>query len=432
MKTRRTQNIFFAAALMGLLLWPQPSTAYSVQTHEQLIDLAWKPSIEPLLRKRFPAISAAQLQEAHAYAYGGCAIQDLGYYPFANVFFSDLTHYVRSGDFIRSLLRNARTADELAFAIGALSHYIGDTIGHSDAVNPSVALEFPGLRKRYGPSVSYEESPHAHVRTEFAFDINQIHKNRFAPSGYLRHVGLEIPHDLLDRSFYETYGLDFAHIVGQRRPTSRSYRSAVRTFLPRIANAEAWLHRNGFPPDTQDESFHNFEQALAQAQVENGWNVYQRKTRVGTYALAVLIYVVPKIGPLSMLAIRGPSTLTEQRYVESVNRSIDALREALVSLDAGTAVAPATLPNRDLDTGKGVVPGSYRLTDETYAKLLDEITRHHSVPVPASLQRDVLSYYADPNSPISTKRNPRKWARVQTELATLRTLNTRAEPTGAP
>ena len=139
-----------------VLLWmcavaPDRGRAYSVQTHEQLIDLAWKSSIVPLLKSRFPQVTEAQLTEAHAYAYGGCAIQDIGYYPFGNVFFSDLTHYVRSGDFVTSLLRNARTPQEFAFAIGALSHYLGDTIGHSVAVNPSVAIEFPKLARRYGP-----------------------------------------------------------------------------------------------------------------------------------------------------------------------------------------------------------------------------------------------------------------------------------------
>lgn len=174
------------------LFCPPANQAYSVQTHEQLIDLAWTPAIVPLLLARFPGLTSAQLQEAHAYAYGGSAIQDLGYYPFGNEFFSDLTHYVRSGDFVRSLLRNAKTADELAFAVGALSHYVGDSTGHSVAVNPSVAIDFPKLRAQYGPVVTYDESPHSHVRTEFAFDINEISKRRFAPSAYLEHVGLSL------------------------------------------------------------------------------------------------------------------------------------------------------------------------------------------------------------------------------------------------
>ena len=55
-------------------------------------------------------------------------IQDIGYYPFGDGFFSDLTHYVRSGDFVVALFRNAHNANELAFAVGALSHYIGDSL----------------------------------------------------------------------------------------------------------------------------------------------------------------------------------------------------------------------------------------------------------------------------------------------------------------
>src|SRR5690242_10974934 len=121
-------------AILGLvLLLAVPSArradAYSLLTHEQLVDLAWQNSIVPLLLSRYPDLTAAQLDEARAYAYGGCVIQDIGYYPFGDLSYSNLTHYVRSGDFIVSLFRNATNADELAFAVGALSHYIGDTIG---------------------------------------------------------------------------------------------------------------------------------------------------------------------------------------------------------------------------------------------------------------------------------------------------------------
>src|ERR687886_817903 len=98
--------------LLALLLVQRSLLAYSVQTHEQLVDLNWKSAIKPCLLLRFPGTTEAELERAHAYAYGGCAIQDLGYYPFGSSFFSDLTHYVRSGDFVKSLFRNAHNADE--------------------------------------------------------------------------------------------------------------------------------------------------------------------------------------------------------------------------------------------------------------------------------------------------------------------------------
>src|SRR6185437_8580553 len=150
--------------LLLLLARLQPSRAYSLMTHEQLIDLTWQDSIVPLLLSRYPNLTPVELENARAYAYGGCVMQDMGYYPYGNRFYSDLTHYVRTGDFVVSLFRNAHNANELAFAVGALSHYIGDSVGHSEATNIAVPVEFPKLRARYGTSVSYAEGEHQHVQ----------------------------------------------------------------------------------------------------------------------------------------------------------------------------------------------------------------------------------------------------------------------------
>jgi hypothetical protein len=49
------------------------AAAYSVLTHQELIDLAWNDSIRPLLLARFPD-ATEELREAHDYAYGGSAI----------------------------------------------------------------------------------------------------------------------------------------------------------------------------------------------------------------------------------------------------------------------------------------------------------------------------------------------------------------------
>jgi hypothetical protein len=141
------RSFSFGLVLFLITALAAPNLAsYSVLTHEELIDLAWNDSIRPLLLARFPGATDAQLLEAHAYAYGGSAIQDMGYYPSGKQFFSNLTHYVRSGDFIAWLFHNARTMDEYAFAIGAMAHYLGDSVGHSQAINPATAREFPRWR----------------------------------------------------------------------------------------------------------------------------------------------------------------------------------------------------------------------------------------------------------------------------------------------
>jgi len=420
----RHASISRLATVLILLLAARPAVPYSFQTHEQLIDLTWKQSIRPLLLARYPSLTEAQLNEAHAYAYGGCAIQDIGYYPFGKGFYSDLMHYVRTGDFIRSLLRDAHTADELAFAIGALSHYIADNIGHSEAVNLSVPIEFPKLEKKYGPNVNYGEDPHAHVRTEFAFDINQISKRRMAPSAYLRHVGLFVATDLLRKSFFETYGIDIKPLFVKHQPVVKGYTFAIRSFLPRIAYAETVLHRNSFPPDTPGVPLDKLKASLSQSAFENGWDKYRKKPGIGTYTLAGIIYILPKLGPLSCLAIRGPNSKTQEMYVESLNQSIDSLRLALSHFDQ----VGHYLPNRDLDTGLRVKPGGYRLTDQTYAQLLADLTSRPKEIIPIGLQRDIANYYADPNAPIVTKKNPAKWARVQAQLKVLATMSTTPDP----
>ena len=396
---------------------------YSVQTHQELIDLAWKQSIRPILLKQYPTLTEAQLQEAHAYAYGGSAIQDFGYYPFGNAFFSNLTHYVRSGDFVISLLRDAKTADELAFAIGSLSHYIGDTIGHSSAVNLSVPVEFPKLKQRYGDSINYAENPHAHVQTEFAFDINQLSKGRFAPSEYTKFVGLEVPRDLLRKAFFETYGLNLPDIIGTKETSIRVYRYAVRRFLPNIARAETILHKKNFPEDIPSPDLATLREDLIQASADNNWEAYRKKPGFTSHLYADFIYILPKVGTLKMLAVKGPNQHTEDLYIKSVNHSIKAMRLVLTNFDR----IEHYIANRDLDTGLVVKPGGYPLTDKTYAALLERITQHPEKVIPNQLKHDLIAYYADLQAPIITKKDPEKWAQVQANLKTLDTMKTIGE-----
>lgn len=152
---RWTLQIPLLAAVLFLL--PARSPAYSVLSHEALTDAAWEQGIKPLLLARYPGSTPEQLAEARSFAYGGSIIQDLGYYPLGSFFFTNLLHYVRSGDFVEAMLRDAKTEDEYAFALGAMSHYFADTLGHSLGVNPSVPLRYPKLRKKYGSVVTYED-----------------------------------------------------------------------------------------------------------------------------------------------------------------------------------------------------------------------------------------------------------------------------------
>jgi hypothetical protein len=408
-------------ATLGFLLAAPLSFAFSFLTHETIIDMTWESGIKPVLLSRYPDTTPEQLRQAHAYAYGGSVIQDAGYYPFGHPPFSNLTHYVRTGDFVTNLIRQAQNVNELAFALGALSHYVGDTIGHRESVNPAVAIEFPNLAQQYGPVVTYEESPHAHVRTEWAFDIDQLSHSRFAPAAYLRHVGFAVPRKLLERAFYATYGLRLDRVIGNESHSIGSYDWSVREFLPRVSYAEVLLHRKRFPADEDLPGFHTFEERLKDASARNGWEAYRKhKPSFETRLVAFVILITPKIGILSDLSIRGPSKDSEQKYVDGVNDATDSYLHLLGVL-AQKGQDGFSVPDLDLDTGYASRPGTYRLMDQTYAALLRRVTNENAMP-PLGLRQNILAFYSDPTARNDTKKHPRQWAAVQKQLEILRNM----------
>jgi hypothetical protein len=317
----------------------------------------------------------------------------MGYYPFGKQFFSNLTHYVRTGDFIVWLFRSARTIDEYAFAIGALSHYLGDSIGHSEAVNPATGVEFPKLQRKYGRVVTYGESPHAHIRTEFAFDIDELTDNAFAPPAYLKFIGFEVPRRFLERAFMNTYGFDVHEVLGRTHPALRSYRTSVRSFIPAFAEAEVVLHRHQFPPHPNNEDYRIFTERVARTNYERRWKHAFKGPGFKAHLLAILVFIVPKIGAASDLAIKIPTTDTERWYLHSVNRTVDAFLGILGKLRADPD-APLAVANVDLDTGNRVKRGDYPLCDEAYARLLERLSSKSARVLPRGLKENILDFYA--------------------------------------
>jgi len=198
----------------------------------------------------------------------------------------------------------------------------------------------------------------------------------------------------------------------------------VRSFIPEIAGAEVVLHKNHFPDDPATDAFKQLQKDISLASSENGWEPYRKLSGFKTHVLAGVIFILPKVGPLSMLSIRGPRPQTEILYIDSVNRSVSLLRQLL----ANYRTIPTKAPNRDLDTGAPVRPGGYSLTDETYAQLLEALAQTPKRPIPFGLKHNILAYYSDPEAPITTKKNQKKWAAVQSQLKVLATMPTSEDP----
>ena len=414
---------------MILAASPRPAFGYATFTHEELIDLAWNDSIRPLLLQRYPGTTESGLRVAHSYAYGGCLIQDLGYYPFGKALFSDLTHYVRSGDFVLALLKDAQNVNEFAFAIGALSHYVGDSVGHSEAVNPSTAITFPDLGKQYGRIVTYEEDPTAHVRTEFGFDVAQIALSRYAPNQYRKKIGFRVSRAVLERAFYHTYGLTVRSILGPTLAAMDSYRYGVRSIIPLFAKATIVNVRRHLPPDSPDPALQQLRASISQTDYARYWSQYHHGSTPEDHVLGIVVRLIPKIGILKILAIKPPSVQTEDLFVRSLNIALSRFQDLLAELSKDPS-GELALANRDLDTGSKVKPGAYKLTDRTYAELLHKVTEKPGLPIPAGLREDILAYYADPTAPITTKRNGKAWRKVLEQLKLLEhgaTADTRSE-----
>lgn len=355
-----TRHFEWSLALIVFVSQCPPLTSgYSVLTHEQVVDLMWKDQIQTLLLKRFPDATEQDLQKAHAYAYGGCVLQDMGYYPFGNKFFSDLVHYVRSGDFVEALLQDSSDLNEYAFALGALSHYASDNSGHP-TINRVVALEFPKLRKKYGDIVTYADDPKAHIRTEFGFDMVQVAKNRYTSDRYHDMIGFEVSKPLLERAFFETYGLKLDDVFGSVDLAIGSYRRSVSVLIPEMTRVALLSRHDVIVKDTPNFNRKKFLYHLSRSNYEHEWGTVYRKPGIGSRILAFFLKLIPKVGPFKAVNFKIPTQQTEDMYIKSVNDTVENYTHLLSQ--AGNP--KLELPNRDCDTGGETRAGEYALTEK--------------------------------------------------------------------
>jgi len=404
-----------------MALFCSVSFAYSVLTHEEIVDLLWTSEIRPLLLKRFPELTEAQITEAHAYAYGGAVIQDLGYYPFGSVEFSNLVHYVRSGDFVRELLLQSQDADEYAFALGALAHYASDISGHP-AVNQAVAIQYPKLRAKYGNSVRYAEDHTAHLKTEFGFDMVQVAKNRYASQQYHDFIGFQVSKPLLERTFPIVYGVELKDVLTHEYLAIGSYRFAVSRMIPQMTQIALRTHKKDIIKETPDFAKKKFLYRLSRSQYEKEWGKDYTKPDFGTRVWSVLLRYMPKIGPFKALAFNSPTTQTEDMYFKSINTTVDRYRIYLQQVGAGSL----DLANSDFDTGKETRAAEYSLTDETYAKLLGQLAARKFDLTSADLRENVLNFYSDLSLPLEPKKDSVQWQSVLASLDQLKSISPNA------
>jgi hypothetical protein len=398
---------FFA---VFVLFMPSPAPAYSVLTHEAIIDSCWPQVLRPLLLKRFPNATDDQLREAHAYAYGGAIIQDMGYYPFGSKFFSDLVHYTRSGDFVVALWNDAQESsniDDYAFALGALAHYAADNLGHPIAVNRTVPLVYPKLEAKFGPEVTYEDNPAAHLKTEFGFDVIEVARGQYANDAYHEFIGFKVDKPLLERAFEQTYCVPLNSLFHNLDLALGTYRYSVGQAIPEMTKA-AWAAKKKDIQKLQaGMTRRRYVYHVSMAAYQRDWDEKYERPGLGARFLAFLFRLIPKIGPLKVFAFKVPPPAAEKLFLASLDDSIQRYKDLLEA----AAENRLELPNENFDIGRPTRLGDYHLADEAYAKLLERFDGHLG-DVSESMRANILMFYGSSGTPDTEK--------ARTILATLR------------
>lgn len=423
------------AGLLLTLLTIRPCHGYSVLSHEAVVDALWDVELKPVLLARYPNATPQELKEAHGYAYGGAILCDLGYYPRGNKHFSDLTHYARTGDFVLALISEAQNLDEFAFALGALSHHMADDDGHRLATNPAEAILYPKLRRKYGDVITYEQDPVAHVMTEFGFDVLEVAQGNYAPEAYHDFIGFYVSKTVLERAFYDTYGLNLNTMFPDFDRTVGSFRRAVSKTIPK-ATRIAWAQRKDEiqrlePGITRDR----FVYIMRRSSYERNWGKQYDRPTAGEQILAVVLRILPPIGPLRALRFKMPTPEVEKLFMQSFDRSADAYRTALEKASDNSL----TLRNTNYDVGVVTKAGEYGLDDKIHAYWLHELAKTNFRSASEPIRGEFLRYYADlGGAPIGMKKDRQEWARVVSELNAFKgaslsgTVAGKTAPVGSP
>jgi hypothetical protein len=363
------QRSSLIAGLLMLFPVAAPAHAYSVLAHQAIIDAAWDDAIVPLLRQRYPGISAGEMAAARAFAYGGSVIQDLGYFPFGSRRFTNLVHYVRSGDFVEALIRESRTPEELAFAIGGLAHYACDNSGHPLATNLVVPLMYPKVRAKVGARALYADSPARHIMVEFAFDVLQVAGSGYAAQAYRDRIGFEVAKPLLERAFRAIYDLELKDLFGDEDLAIGTYRHAIGTVIPEMTRL-AWEDRQDeILARTPDAVRDKFVFTLTREEYDARYGTQYKKPGLMTRVFFYIMKIIPKVGPFRPLAFEPLTPEAERLFARSFETSRERFRGWVLALRKG----PVSLENSDLDTGQPPDPGENPLvaeTNEDLAKLL--------------------------------------------------------------
>ncbi len=405
---------------MGILTSSFSTFAYSLLTHQALIDESWEKSIKPLLKLKYPGCTEEQLKAAHAYAYGGAIAPDMGYFPFGSAFFTDLVHYVRSGDFVNALLDEADSLNEYAFALGFLCHYDADKDGHFLGTNRCVPLTYPKMKKKYGDIVTYAEDPISHRRVEFSFDVLQTARGNYASQAYHDFIGFQVSRPVLERAFLKTYGLDLNEVFSDLSLAIGTFRWSVKSLFPVLTRA-AWVNKRPEISKTNPTSTsRNFRYKMHKADYYREFGKEHKKPGIFANFLAVIIRILPKIGPFKVLKYKEPGPQGEKLFVQSFDTALVHYAATLKILRSGNI----NLTNIDFDTGNITRAGEYPLADKSYGVLLEKLQKKNFAHLNREMKQNILDFYSKDSARVIVQKNNEDQKQINEALEEIKLAKT--------
>ncbi|MBC8054907.1 MAG: zinc dependent phospholipase C family protein [Sphingobacteriaceae bacterium] len=392
--------------------------AYSLLTHEAIIDVSWAKSIQPLLLLKYPKTSPEQLLEAHSYAYGGAIMPDVGYSPFGSMIYTDFVHNVRSGDYVNALLEEAETLNEYAFALGSLAHYMADNYGHLLGTNVAVPLMYPKIKHEFGEVVTYADDKLSHSRMELAFDVLQTARGNYASKNYHDFIGFNVARPVIEKAFYRTYGMDVNGVFGDMGLAISTFRWTIKTFLPNIVKTAWASKKNELRKHNPSLTAKRFSYRMRNRTYYHEFGKGHQKAGFFPTIIAYLVPLLPKIGPLAKLRFKAPSAEAERLFIKSFDTTLVHYQSALSRLQTTPFLS---LPNRTLDTGHKTVMGEYSIADNNYREFLLMLYEKKFENLSPEIRNNLISFYNSIRIPaVKNKKEAKKWQAVEEALTALR------------
>lgn len=249
-------------------------------------------------------------------------------------------------------------------------------------------------------------------------DTVQVAKNRYASQQYHDFIGFKVSKPLLEQVFPIVYGMQLKDVLTHEDMAVGSYRFAISRMIPEMTQVALQTHKKELMQETPDFAKQKFLYRLSRSDYERQWGKDYKKPGFGTRILSTLLRYMPRVGPFKGLGFKSPTPQTEDLYFKSINLTVDQYRAFLEEVRSDTLV----LPNCDLDSGNPTKAAEYSLTDDTYAKLVSQLSGQRFDLTSPELRDNILQFYSDLSVPIETKKDGVRWQAVLTELEQLKSV----------